>query len=232
MSDGLETCGGNPCQAIRDPKAAGVPFVGHVFGFAVGEGDVAQLECIVQEGEGLFFSARSASELGAAVAQVVATPAVLPDGRLSIQATKDGELTDALVVVTQADTDEEVSRGRTYISPDTNPRNFPLADGSYNIDDGAFSIKGRSTQCYTGVEINEGEPVEQSADFSTGELAIQVTRSGALSNATVHVFVAGTNENVALGRTYTKQNTNPRVFPLTGGSYDAVVKTVEIAARS
>ena len=81
VSDGLETCGGDPCQATRDAKAVGVDFVVHVVGFAVGEGDVSQLECIAQEGEGLSFSARNASELGAAFAQVVATPAELPEGR-------------------------------------------------------------------------------------------------------------------------------------------------------
>ena len=111
VSDGLETCGGDPCQAIRDAKAAGVDFVVLVVGFAVGEGDVPQLECIAQEGEILSFSARNASELGATFAQLVATPAELPEGRLSIQGTKDGELTDALVVVTQAETGEEVTRG-------------------------------------------------------------------------------------------------------------------------
>ena len=56
-------------------------------------------------------------------------------------------------------------------------------------------------------------------------------RNGALSDATVHVFVAGTKGNVARGRTDTKQNTKPRLFKPTGGSYDAVVKTVEIADR-
>lgn len=56
-------------------------------------------------------------------------------------------------------------------------------------------------------------------------------RNGALSDATVHVLVAGTKANVAHGRTDTKQNTNPRMFRVTGGYYDAVVKTVEIAGR-
>jgi len=149
-----------------------------------------------------------------------------------MQATKDGERTEALVVVTQAETGEEVAQGRTYISPDTNPRIFPLADGSYDVDVRVLSIKEQITQSYTGVEINEGKTVEQTADFSTGELAIQVTRNGALSDMTVHVFGPGTKEKVARGRTYTKQNTNSRVFRLTGGSYDAVVKTVEIAGRT
>lgn len=51
-----------------------------------------------------FSSARNASELGAGLTWAMATPGELPEGRLSIQATKDGELTDALVVVTQAET--------------------------------------------------------------------------------------------------------------------------------
>ena len=55
VSDGVEICGGDPCQAIRDKNAAGVDFIVHVVGFPVGEGDVSQLESNAQEGEGLFF---------------------------------------------------------------------------------------------------------------------------------------------------------------------------------
>ena len=231
VSDGLETCGGDPCQAIREAKAAGVAFVAHVVGFDVGEGDVSQLECIAQEGGGLFFSARNAGELATALEHVVAAPTELPEERLSVQAMKDGELADALIVVTQAETGQEVARGRTYTEADTNPRIFPLIAGSYDIDVRALSIKGQITQSYKGVELRDGEIVERVADFSTGELAIQVTRNGALSDATVNVFVAGTKQNIARGRTYTKQRTNPHVFQLTGGTYDVVVKTVEVDGR-
>lgn len=58
-----------------------VNFICDVVGFAVGEGDVLQLEWIAEEGEGLFFSARNVSERGAAYTWVVATPAELPEGR-------------------------------------------------------------------------------------------------------------------------------------------------------
>ena len=104
VSDGLETCGGDPCQAIREAKAAGVAFVAHVVGFDVGEGMFLSLSVLPQEGRGLFFSARNAGELATALEHVVAAPTELPEERLSVQAMKDGELADALIVVTQAET--------------------------------------------------------------------------------------------------------------------------------
>ncbi|MDY7095883.1 MAG: VWA domain-containing protein, partial [Acidobacteriota bacterium] len=42
VSDGLETCGGDPCAVARQ---AGVDLVLHVVGFGVEESDVSQLEC-------------------------------------------------------------------------------------------------------------------------------------------------------------------------------------------
>ena len=52
VSDGQETCGGDPCATVKALKAAGVKFVMHVVGFAVTAADQAQLECIAQAGGG------------------------------------------------------------------------------------------------------------------------------------------------------------------------------------
>ena len=45
VSDGLETCGGDPCELVRDTRARGVNVVMHVVGFGVGEVNTSQLEC-------------------------------------------------------------------------------------------------------------------------------------------------------------------------------------------
>lgn len=228
VSDGLETCGGDPCATVREAKAAGVKFILHVVGFDVSKEDVSQLECAAQAGGGLYLDARNADELSAALDQAVAVPADLPTGRLSVKAMANGELVDAMVKVTRASDGEDVGGGRTYTGAETNPRTLPLPDGTYNVAVKAVRIKGSSLQRFEDVVIKEGEAVEKVADFSTGELAVGVTRNGARSDATVGIYVAGTRQQAGGGRTYTGEKSNPKVTILTAGTYDVVIKSVEM----
>ncbi len=227
VSDGIETCGGDPCAAVRDAKAAGIDFVMHVVGFDVAKEDVSQLECAAQAGGGLYFDAENAAELSAALDQAVAAAEEIPDGRLSVKAIADGELTDVAVHVSDSATGEEAAGGRTYDRPETNPRVIPLADGSYDVKITAVGMKGAIRRDFQ-IVIEDGSKVEKVVDFSTGELTIGVSRNGALSDATVRVYVAGTSDQVAAGRTYTGEKTNPKTFRITSGDYDVEVKSVEI----
>ncbi|MFH0908600.1 MAG: VWA domain-containing protein [bacterium] len=70
VSDGVETCGGDPCAVVRALKQAGSKFVMHVVGFAVTLKDNDQLECIAREGGGTYFSAQDADSLLAALEAV------------------------------------------------------------------------------------------------------------------------------------------------------------------
>ncbi len=230
VSDGIETCGGDPCAAVRDAKAAGIDFVMHVVGFDVAKEDVSQLECAAQAAGGLYFDVENADELAAALDQAVAVAEEIPEGRLSIKAIADGELTDVAVHVTDTG-GKEIAGGRTYTSPDTNPRLIPLADGSYNVKITAVGMKGDIRRGFEGIEIKDGSKVEKVVDFSTGELAIGVTRNGELSDATVRVYVAGTGDDVAGGRTYVAARTNPATFRITAGDYDVEIGSVEISSK-
>ena len=230
VSDGIETCSGDPCQAVRDAKANGINFVMHVVGFDVAQEDVSQLECAAQAGDGLYFDAQSADDLASALDQAVdATAEELPDSRLSIKAIADGELVDVMARVYRAGTSEELPGGRTYASPETNPRLIPLEAGTYDVVVQAIAFEGNISQRFEGVVIPPGETVEKVVDFSTGELAVGVTRNGELSDATVNIYVAGTSENVEGGRTYVSESSNPAVYRLTAGTYDVEVRSVEIA---
>jgi Ca-activated chloride channel family protein len=71
MTDGLETCKGDPCQVVRDAKGKGLSFILHVIGFDVGEMDVGQLRCAAQAGGGLYFEAEDAGQFTAALGQAV-----------------------------------------------------------------------------------------------------------------------------------------------------------------
>jgi Ca-activated chloride channel family protein len=72
ISDGIETCKGDPCQEVRRAKEKGLKFVLHVIGFDVGDVDVSQLRCAAQAGDGLYFAADDAGQFTAALAQAVA----------------------------------------------------------------------------------------------------------------------------------------------------------------
>lgn len=72
VSDGIETCGADPCQATRALKESGAGFIVHVVGFDVGRKATEQLQCIAAAGGGHYFPAANAGELARALQTVKA----------------------------------------------------------------------------------------------------------------------------------------------------------------
>jgi hypothetical protein len=202
----------------------------HVIGFDVSKEDVSQLECAAQAGGGLYLSAENADELTAAFERAVA-PADPSNAFLSVKAVANGELIDAVVNVFQPGTRKDVVHGRTYTAASTNPRLLPVVAGEYDVEVRALRFKGEATQEFARVKIAPGDTVKKIVDFSSGELAVKVTRNGRLSDATINVLAAGTKTSVASGRSYTEAKSNPKVFNLTPGNYDVVIGSVEISGK-
>ena len=74
VSDGIESCGGDPVQAAYALRQQGI--VVHLIGFGLGNGadeDAASLQAIASASGGRYVTASSAEELKAALAQTVAT---------------------------------------------------------------------------------------------------------------------------------------------------------------
>ena len=63
VSDGMETCGGDPCKVAAQLKATGAKFVIHVVGFDVGAAAARQLQCVAQATGGKYFSADNGESL-------------------------------------------------------------------------------------------------------------------------------------------------------------------------
>jgi Ca-activated chloride channel family protein len=80
VSDGKETCEGDPCAAAKAIREAGVKLRVHVIGFDVSPEEEAQLVCIAREGGGIYARAESAAQLREAVEEIetaiVPAPAV------------------------------------------------------------------------------------------------------------------------------------------------------------
>ncbi len=230
LSDGLETCDGDPCAAVRAAREQGIDFVLHIIGFDVAGEDVSQLECAAQAGDGLYLAAENASELSAALNAAVAMAPDVPTGRLSIEAIADGELQDAAVSVSNVVTGEDAGTARTYASAETNPRLIPLSDGRYQVHVTAVGIRG-NTQRELEVEIADGGLVERTVDFSTGELVIGTTRNGERSDAVYEVRVPDGGGEAASGRTYVSESSNPASVRITSGTYEVSIGSVEISGR-
>jgi len=70
VSDGMETCGKDPCAVVKKLKESGIKFVMHVVGFNVKAEAAKQLSCIAQTGGGSYFSTTNATDLLAAMKQI------------------------------------------------------------------------------------------------------------------------------------------------------------------
>ena len=78
VTDGEETCGGDPCAVAGALHAADIALTTHVVGFALTDEQHEAVRCIAEEGGGQLFTAEDADSLSEAVfaafTQVEATP--------------------------------------------------------------------------------------------------------------------------------------------------------------
>ncbi len=63
LSDGEETCGGDPAKTIADIKASGIALTVHVIGFNVDAKTRAQLEGVATAGGGIYYDAKDSVSL-------------------------------------------------------------------------------------------------------------------------------------------------------------------------
>jgi Ca-activated chloride channel family protein len=78
ITDGLETCGGDPCTLGKELKAAGVDFTADVVGFGLTAEEGKQVACLAENTGGKYIQASDESALKAALAETVAAPEPAP----------------------------------------------------------------------------------------------------------------------------------------------------------
>lgn len=119
VSDGEETCSGNPCAVAQALDAANVDLVVNTIGFAADAVTREQLACIAEVTGGIYLDAPNADDLNAALVQAAAPPATVrivdPDGNV---------LPDIPFQVTDTDTNTRVG---TFASTASLPA------GSYEV---------------------------------------------------------------------------------------------------
>jgi hypothetical protein len=132
VTDGLETCGGNPCTASRQLVNSAGKVVTHVIGFALAPEEQANLQCIVDESGGLLLGAGNAQELSDALFQVLEElEVVVQNGQLEIESI--GGLYPKATVTGAADANDSNPNPNPFTATfnDTNVLDVPA--GSYTV---------------------------------------------------------------------------------------------------
>ena len=70
LSDGFETCGGDPCKLVETLKARGINFTVHVIGLNVDSAARDQLTCVARGGGGTYQDARTRQDIVGALSSV------------------------------------------------------------------------------------------------------------------------------------------------------------------
>lgn len=79
ISDGIETCGVDPCEVGKELAMNGFDFVTHVISFDVKKEDQVGLRCLAENTGGLFLNASNATELRGALSKTVEKVKEIPE---------------------------------------------------------------------------------------------------------------------------------------------------------
>jgi hypothetical protein len=169
VSDGKETCDGDPCATAKALALAKI--VVHVIGFDVDETSRMQLKCIASVTGGTYFDAADAEKLAAAISQAATAPgkkiaATTGTGRLQMT---HAELAGHAVIDAETGKQVEVlSTTRSTVSLPAGIYNVRMGPATWKgievraglltlLDPGLLSVEGASLQGHDIVDSETGE---------------------------------------------------------------------------
>ncbi len=232
VSDGEETCEGDPCKMVKELKASGIRFVMHVIGFDVTDKEKAQLACLAEAGGGSYFTAKNVGELTSAAKKVV-EKTEQSSGKLKITAQRNGKPIGAWYEVFKAETDGSGEKIPVATNPiDTGGEDIKLIPGTYDLLVRNQEDAGNPTMNFSGIRIEAGKTVSKVADFSGGTLKVKALRNGKPVGAWYEVFKAeaagnGEKESVA-SNPIGDEGANIKLIP---GVYDLTIRNQEDAGN-
>ncbi|WP_295455349.1 VWA domain-containing protein [uncultured Thiodictyon sp.] len=232
VSDGEETCNGDPCALVKELKASGIKFVMHVVGFDVAEKEKAQLACIAAAGGGTYFTAKNAGELASA-AKRIAAPTTDSGGRLKVTALRNGKPVGAYYQVFKSGQDLDTDKESLASNPiGDDGETIKLAPGVYDLKITNQEDAGNPAQTFSAIHVEAGKVVEKIADFSGGNLKVKALRNGRPAGAAYQVFKsapadAEERESVAANPIGDEGET----IKLLPGSYDLEITDYEDAGN-
>jgi Ca-activated chloride channel family protein len=165
VSDGEESCGGDPCQVARDLSKQGLDLHVDVVGFQVDDKARNQLTCIAQAGRGTFYDAPNADALVSQLSRLTARAAraYAPQGT-PVEGTDDADGAPLLAPGQYLDTIGDGAESETYLVD-------PAEGGTLHVsatDRPTSSSLSDSEQIEIVVSTPDGEVCDQEQASSLG----------------------------------------------------------------
>ncbi len=198
VSDGEETCGGDPCALAAALKQSEADITIHVVGYDVDDATRAQLQCIADVSGGMYRDADSADSLLAALSdslEIAQTDTVL---RLELLGPADTQVdgradfyqagTDIYVGGTQAWQERTIAPGQYDVVIDTQP---PVLYPNLEIIEGSTTIIRLTLGAFDLIDYN-GEPTRPEIFLFDGTGTVELGWYGANSDLSFYYTPAGT----------------------------------------
>lgn len=150
VSDGQETCDGDPCIAAKALAAADAKLAIHTIGFGVGAAARTQLQCIANVARGQYFDASSAGDLMATLGKAAAAKAVpKTETKITIKTVVPSRLVVKNSWPGQSHSVTTAEDGRESANLNGAAARADIAPGIYNVQ--------FANGVWRGVEIKPGE---------------------------------------------------------------------------
>lgn len=197
VSDGIESCGGDPCAAVKAAKASGVNFILHTVGFGLSKQESAQLRCMAKAGGGEYFQANSAEELLKSARRAVKSKGL---GRFKLTLRSNGKPVNAWVRLAG-----NSSIGLIDLSNDAGVKPdhvWRLKPGIYRLETYPAGLHGVSPMVVDGIKIDSGKTVTKVLDFNQSTLHLIATNNGRPAAVQINVKNLASGETVFDTATY------------------------------
>lgn len=179
ITDGLETCGGDPCALGEELKAGGVDFTAHVVGFGLTDEEGRQVACLAENTGGKYISASDEEGLKEALAVTVAEADPAPEPEP--EAEPEPAAFNFQPTVVMAEGGEPITDGNSWevykAQPDGSAgEQVSIEYGDYkgNLEPGDYVIRARLGEARTEqrVAIEAGKVAEPLFVLNAGTLIV------------------------------------------------------------
>lgn len=210
LSDGKETCGGDPCAVAQTLKAGEASVTTHVIGYDVDEETRTQLQCIANASGGIYSDAQSQESLLDALNTAVQAAESETSLRVEGFGADEGEIISVLLYPTGTGEGAQMPEGLKRLQSDNNNR---LAPGIYDV--AVYSVP---PILYQGIEI-----VEDSSTLIRPPLATFDMRGpeGEVVRPTMYLFDEATGQIV--NRPWNFETDEYTRYALVAGNYKLAI---------
>lgn len=188
ITDGLETCGGDPCALGKELEASGVDFTADVVGFGLTADEGRQIACLADNTGGKYIQASDEKALQAALAETVAAPAPAPEPAPAPAPAPAKPEFNFLPIAVLAEGGDPVTDGNAWeiykAKPDGTRGDYVSTEyGAYkaNLEPGDYIVVASDGQAKTEqkVKIEAGQVYKPLFNLNAGTLIIHPRPSAA-----------------------------------------------------